>query len=854
MQAPGTRYLIEVNPRIPDRLERLQELAGNLWYTWDQGTRELFEHLHPALWSAVGHSPRAFLKQVDEQRLVDAAADPVFLSNFNRVLSAYETYLSQSPRRDEAQSLRQDDLVAYFCAEFGFHESLPIYSGGLGILAADHCKAASDVRLPFVGVGLLYRQGYFLQTIDHEGNQHAAYKDSDFSELPVVPVTGSDGTELKVAVDLPGRTLSVRLWRACAGHVRLYLLDTDVAENDERDRRITYRLYGGDRTARIEQEIVLGIGGVRALAALGLAPTIWHMNEGHAAFLVLERIRLLIKQGLDFASALEAVAANAVFTTHTAVPAGHDHFGDQIIATYFDAYCRELGIGRDTLLALGRTPAGAEFNMTALAVRGSRFHNGVSRIHGSVTSRTLQDLWPQVPPEENPVDYVTNGVHVPTFLAQEWSDIFDRFLGPGWTYHLRDRVTREAIDKLPDHIFWSVHQYLKSQMLRLIRKRVGEQHLRNGGSQTHLDRILRHADPENPNVLTIGFGRRFATYKRATLLFEDLAWLKQIVCDPQRPVLFIFAGRAHPADVPGQDLIRRITAIARMPEFEDKVLLLEDYDLRRARWLVAGVDVWLNNPIYPLEASGTSGMKAGMNGVINLSVLDGWWDEGYEGDNGWAIKPAAQTLDLADRTREESHTLYEILQDHVLPLYYNRGSMAYSIDWIRRAKRSIASILPRYNAARMVDDYLSKFYLPASQLHRRYADARCEVAKTVAAWKARVRTAWPGVTLRRLDAPLPRLTFGGSMRAEVGVKLNGLLPDDVVVELLLTRPIQDTGQDKLEQHHRLAPEGTVNEAGEQRYVLELAPEFCGRLDYRIRAYPCHELLAHRFELGMMLWT
>ncbi len=853
MLAPGTPYSIEVNPRVPEGLARLEELADNLWYSWDRPTRELFERLQPALWTAVGQSPKAFLKRIDERRLIEAVADPVFLSNFNRVLAAYDAYHAEVQHNHAGEPLHADDLIAYFCAEFGLHESLPIYSGGLGILAGDHCKAASDMRLPFVAVGLLYRQGYFVQSIDSEGNQHATYTDSDFTELPVALVRNADGTEARVAVELPGRALSVRIWRARAGHVWLYLLDTDVTENRERDRSITYRLYGGDRTVRLEQEIVLGIGGVRALAAMGHEPTVWHMNEGHAAFMVLERIRLLTRQDLNFASALEAVAADTVFTTHTAVPAGHDHFDQEVIATYFDAYCKEVGIGIDSFLALGHIPASADFDMTALAVRGTRFHNGVSRIHGGVTSRMLQDFWPQVPFLENPIEYVTNGVHIPTFLAREWHDVFDRFLGPAWTRRLRDRATWEAFDELPDHIFWSVHQYLKSQMLRLVRRRVRDQHFRNGGSEAHLDRILRHADPESPNVLTIGFGRRFATYKRATLLFEDIAWLKQIVSDPQRPVLFIFSGRAHPADVPGQDLIRQLTAISRMPEFEGKVLLVEDYDLRRARWLVAGVDVWLNNPIYPLEASGTSGMKAGMNGVINLSVLDGWWGEAYEGDNGWAIKPAAESLDQARRNREESRALYEILQDQVIPLYYQRGSQGYSAEWIQMAKRSIATILPRFNAERMVAEYRSKFYLPGMRQHRRYADRHGDTAKMIAAWKARARAAWPGVTLQRLDRPVPRLTFGASMRVEVGIKLNGLEPADVVVELLLARLIHETDRGK-RQRHALVPDGIPNDAGEQRYVLDLAPDLCGRLDYRIRAYPFHERLAHPFELGLMLWA
>jgi starch phosphorylase len=848
----GTTFPLEVNPKLPRRLHRLEELAGNLWYSWDRPSRELFARLHPQLWDAIGHSPTAFLRRVDEQRLVDAAEDPTFLSTFNRVLSAYDSYHGEPMRRNGSEWLRQSDLVAYFCAEFGFHESLPIYSGGLGILAGDHCKAASDMRMPFIGVGLLYRQGYFSQTVDAEGNQIAVYGDSDFDSLPVKLVVGEDGREVHVPVDLPGRTIRVRVWQARAGHVTLCFLDTDLPENSEADRGITYRLYGGDRTTRIEQEIVLGVGGVRALAALGVKPTVWHMNEGHAAFLLLERMRVLVRQGLDFPSALEAVAVNTVFTTHTAVPAGHDHFAESMIGHYFEAYCRDVGIAMHDLLALGRNGTSGDFNMTALAVRGSRFQNGVSRIHGQVSSRMLREFWPEVPEEENSVGHITNGVHVTTFLAPEWADLFDRFLGIGWMQRLHEPGCMARLADIPDHIFWSVHQYLKSRMLHLVRYRVREQHFRNQGSEAHLDRLLKLADPDNPNVLTIGFARRFATYKRAGLLFDNLDWLRELTSDRDRPIVFLFAGKAHPADVPGQDVIRRIWQLSRMGEFEGRVLLVEGYDLRLARRLVSGVDIWLNNPVYPMEASGTSGMKAGMNGVINLSVLDGWWGEGYEGDNGWAIKPAAEHLEPARRDHEESRTLYEILQDQVIPLYYARGAMGYSPDWLRMAKRSIATILPRFNAARMVTDYLRKFYLPASQQGRRYAEDTFARAREVAHWKAHVRAAWPRVTIRRLDEPRRRIQFGESLRIEVGLQLAGLAPDDVVVELVLAR---DHPRKRAEREQmRFAHDGTRTESGEHRFVLELTPELCGRLDYSIRAYPCHALLTHPFELGLMIWV
>jgi glycogen phosphorylase len=853
MQAPGTPYSLEVNPILPESLVRLDELAGNLWYSWDRPTRELFERLYPSLWNAVGHNPKAFLRRVDERRLLSAASDPVFRSNFDDALAAYDAYLSASARGDVQQPFQAGDLIAYFCAEFGFHESLPIYSGGLGILAGDHCKAASDMGVPLVGIGLLYRQGYFFQTIDGEGNQRATYADSDFSELPVELVTVEGGADMRVSVELPGRTVALRIWRTRVGRVQLFLLDTDVPENDDRDRGITYRLYGGDRTMRIEQEILLGVGGVRALAQLGLEPTVWHMNEGHAAFLVLERIRALRRAGLDFATALEAVAVNTVFTTHTAVPAGHDHFPDEMLAGYFAGYSRELGIDDDTLLALGHTPASDEFDMTALAVRGSRFHNGVSRLHGQVSATMLQDLWPQIPAQENPIDHITNGVHVPTFLSLEWVDAFDRFLGPDWHQRIGDPEKWRTIDDLPDEAFWSVHQFLKSRMLQTLQQRVREQHFRNQGSESQLDRLLEHADPLDPNVLTIGFGRRFATYKRATLLFENLEWLERLLSDAKRPVLFVFAGRAHPADVPGQDVIRTIAKFARSPALEGKLLLVEGYDLWLARALVSGVDVWLNNPVHPLEASGTSGMKAGMNGVINLSVLDGWWAEGYDGNNGWAIKPAAHTMDQAHRNLEESRALYEILQDQVIPMYYDRDGNGRPSQWIGLAKRSIASILPRYNAARMVGEYVSKFYGSAADHGRRYRDASYAAAKDVAAWKARVRAAWPGVALRRVDLPQARLKFGQSLRLELVVTLNGLAPQDVVVELLLSAPDFEAAEDP-PRRYRFVADGPVDSSERQRFVLELAPEVCGRLDYRIRVYPWHELLAHPFELGLMLWS
>jgi len=846
----GTSFAIEVNPAIPERLARLEELANNLWYSWDRPTRALFARLDTELWNSSGHSPKAFLKRVEERRLVEASLDDVFLGNFNRVVSAYDTYHAERTPQHGNRELREGDLIAYFCAEFGLHESLPIYSGGLGILAGDHCKAASDLRLPFVAVGLLYRQGYFSQTIDGDGAQKANYADSDFEELPVVPVLDAAGAGVRVQVELPGRAVHAKVWRAQVGHLALYLLDTDVEENSERDRDIGHRLYGGDRATRIEQELVLGVGGVRALEKLGIRPGVWHINEGHAAFMILERMRALVARGLDHAAALEAVAASTVFTTHTVVAAGHDQFSAEMLKTYLHALREQCRMSAEELLALGGSPGGTDFNMTALAVRGSRFQNGVSRIHRHVSAELLGHLWPQLDPAESPLGYVTNAVHIPTFLAPEWIELFDRYLGFDWSRRLGDPECWRRIDRMPDQLCWAVHQSLKAQMLHLIRYRAGERHFRNQGSEAHLDRMLRLADPLNPGVLTIGFARRFATYKRAGLLFHDLDWLREIVNDSARPVLFIFAGKAHPADEPGQGMIRHVNNMARRQDFEGKLLLIEDYDLRLARRLVSGVDVWLNTPLYPYEASGTSGMKAGINGALNLSVLDGWWGEGYDGRNGWAIKPASDLADSERRGLEESRTLYELLQDQVVPLYYAKSDTGFPSEWVRTVKRSMASILQRYNAGRMLREYVDHCYAPAARQSARYASDDFAAARTVAAWKAKVARAWPNLRLRRLDAPKKKMRFGEHLRMEVAVALNGLAPEDVVLELRLGGRAGHPSDGA--RSFRFVHTGPINDA-EQRYVLELDPERCGHLEYRVCAYPCHELLTHPLELGLICW-
>ncbi|HHO69407.1 MAG TPA: glycosyltransferase family 1 protein [Gammaproteobacteria bacterium] len=851
---PGTRFALEVQPSLPEKLARLNELANDLLYSWDRPVRLLFYRLDPPLWHSCGHNPKLFLRRVSQMRLDEAAEDRVYLEAYNRVLSTYDTYLRERQRRGIDEHLDpKHDLVAYFCAEFGLHESLPIYSGGLGILAGDHCKAASDLAIPFVAVGMLYRQGYFTQTIDEHGNQVAHYTTTDFDQLPLQPSRGPDGEELTVQLEFPGRMVHLKVWEARAGHIRLYLLDSDLEENQEADRAITHQLYGGDTNTRIQQEIVLGIGGVRALRALGLQPTVWHINEGHAAFQVLERCREQVQgHKLSFAEALELVAAATVFTTHTPVPAGHDIFDQSLVSSYFGEYVEQLGIGMDHFLRLGASPANqGGFNQTVLALRGSRFHNGVSRIHGTVASSMEGYVWPQIPHEENPMRHVTNGVHAATFLANEWSNLYDMRFGMEWRNELLNEDYWERIDEIPDHSFWSLRQSLKSELLNEVRRRIIMQQRRNRCGEAQLDRITRYLSPHESDILTIGFARRFATYKRATLLFSDPERLARLLNDPQRPVLLIFAGKAHPSDLPGQQLIQVIHEFSRRPEFIGKILLLEGYDLSLARKLVSGVDVWLNTPEYPLEASGTSGQKAGINGVINLSVLDGWWGEGYNGENGWAITPHDQHYDATFRNQEEANELMDILERRVVPLYYDRDGKGFSDGWVRMSKASMKSILPQFNSQRMVMDYIRGFYSPASKQGHQLAKNRARGARELAAWKEKVHRLWPEVALRLATDVPPAVHAGDRVRIEVDADLRGLAPEDVRVECVIGRE---------DEHHEFSASDYIGfsaqgtgEDGTTRFVLELDPPLPGLQHYQIRMYPWHRLLSHRFETGCMVW-
>jgi starch phosphorylase len=847
----GTYFRFEVRPQIPEQLERLNELANDLLYSWDRNVRGLFFRLDPALWDTCGHNPRVFLRQVSQKNLEDALDDQIYMEDYNKVMFVYDNYHRQGMRHDIKGLEPGKDLVAYFCAEFGFHESLPIYSGGLGILAGDHCKAASDLGIPFIAIGLLYRQGYFTQTIDSMGNQIAHYMTTRFDDLPLTLLRNDDGSEMRIDVPISGRRVYSRIWRASAGRIQVYLLDTDLPENSEHDRAITHQLYGGDSHTRIQQEILLGLGGVRALKKLDFKPTVWHINEGHAAFQILERCRKHVDVGMDFDSALELVAGNTVFTTHTPVSAGHDIFDRSQIEDYLKGYIKKLNVELDRFMELGSSPSNqGGFNMTALALRGSRFHNGVSRIHGGVASDMEGYVWPEVPHEENPIDYITNGVHVPTFLAKEWINLFDMRYRE-WRSEMNSEEFWDCVDDIPDHRFWSLRQSLKSDLLADMEQRLYTQHRRNGCSEAQIDRITAHMNPAETDTLLIGFARRFATYKRATLLFSDPERLKRLLKDPDRPVVLIFAGKAHPNDLPGQQLIKVIHEYSRDPEFEGHVILLEGYDMSLARKLVSGVDVWLNTPAYPLEASGTSGQKAGINGVINLSVLDGWWGEGFTGDNGWGINPHGDEFDPDYRNSEEARDLIDTLESQVIPLYYSRDGHGYPEGWVQISKASMRTCIPRFNATRMFVDYIDKFYSTASRHAIKLSANNAAGAIELAAWKKKVDKAWPAVSVRQCKDSPDHVRTGDSLPITVCANLDKLTPDDIRVECLIYRETADNELNLLETFELEA--SGANEQKETLFHLDMQPGHSGLQIYRIRIYPYHKLQAHPYETGHMIW-
>lgn len=849
----ATKYTLEVQPRLPTALERLPELAGNLFYSWERQARNLFVRLDRNLWDRCEHNPILFLRRVSQEKLDTASRDSIYLQDYSRVLSAYDAYLKQEHPAVSGKSLdSEDDLLAYFCLEFGLHESLPIYSGGLGILAGDHCKAASDLSVPYVGIGLLYRHGYFEQTIDAHGNQHDNVRRFGTLDLPVSPALKPDGDVAEIVVPMPGREVFVHVWRVSVGRVNLYLLDSDVPANSDEDRRITYQLYAGDSELRLQQEMILGIGGVRALVSLGLKPTVWHSNEGHAALQVIERCCQYVASGLEFHAALELVAASTVFTTHTPVEAGHDVFEHALVESYFEPLAQRLNIPLAKLLELGTSPAGDDrFNMTALGIRGSRYRNGVSQVHGSVVSHMERSMWPDIPPLENPVEYVTNGVHVPTFLANDWASLFDLRFRNAWKSELTNEAFWAVIDEIPDSSFWSVRQSLKSKFQIEAVRRIDKAMRRNGCNRSQINRTTRLLRISDRDVLVIGFARRFATYKRATLIFSDPDRLARLLNDPAQPVVLVFAGKAHPMDKPGHELIRQVHHFSQDPRFQGKVVLLEGYEMSLTRRLLPGVDVWLNTPQYPLEASGTSGQKAGINGVINLSVLDGWWAEGYNGKNGWAITPHRTEFNSDESNREEGAELLDLLENEVIPSYFRHDGRGYSAQWVGMSKESMKSVIPNFSSQRMFKDYLTRFYLPASRKGKQLARDNASPAQALSGWVENVSRKWQGIHMRRTDSVAVNVRSGESAAITVAMNLNGLTADDVAVECVVGKE-SDEGEFVALSNHLLTS-NEVTDNGETIYHMNFQPALSGLVFYKLRAYPNHPFLSHRFEMGLMRW-
>lgn len=851
---PGKSFSLEIQPVIPPAIGRLEELANNLLYSWDREVRGLFYRLDASLWENCGHNPKLFLRRIEQDKLELATRDSVFVQDYEKVLSFYTSYMEIIDRSHCSPYINcENDLISYSCAEFGLYESFPIYSGGLGILAGDYCKAMSDLNVPFVAVGILYRQGYFHQTVDGKGNQIAHYIPSNFDDLPVSPAHNAQGEEIEISVQVSQRSIHLKVWVARIGHINLLLLDSDIPANSDSDRRITYQLYGGNAANRLIQEFILGIGGVRAQRALGLNPTVWHINEGHAVLQVLERCRELVHQGeADFYTALEAIAANTVFTTHTPVAAGHDIFPAEMIEQYLSGIVHELGISMHDFLKLGESPMQVNgFNMTALGLRCARFRNGVSRIHGRMASSMEQYVWPQIPVQERMIRYVDNGIHVPTFLAREWANYFDNQLGGGWRRQLLNEKYWNFIENIPDYAFWSRRQALKSRMLESMINLVSRQHRRNGASKTQIRKLTRYLKPQATDVLTIGFARRFATYKRATLIFLDRERLARLLNNPLQPIVILFAGKAHPDDALGQALLRKVCEIAREPEFEGKIVFVENYDISVARKLVSGVDVWLNTPEYPLEASGTSGQKAGINGVLNLSVLDGWWAAGYNGKNGWAITPHESGFSTEFKDKEEANELLDVLEHQVVPLYYNRNGRGFSSEWIKMSKESMRSLIPRFNSQRMVMTYLTDFYAPAIRQGNNLGADDHAKARQLAQWKRQVIRCWDKVSITRIDIPATKIRKGATLDICVAVELNGLAPEAITIECLFYQ------QSQADEYARYDCQTLHfdNFQGDGRALFRLAyiPVKGGLQYYRVRCYPWHEHLSEPFELGCMLW-
>ena len=834
-----------VRPKLPGPLVPLHQLAMNLRWSWDRRTGDLFRWIDPVAWDATGQDPMRLLGTVTRERLSALAADPAFVAFLQEVHGDLESYLTV-PHWFQGRSTTPLRSVAYFSPEFGLTQALPQYSGGLGVLAGDHLKAASDLGVPVTGVGLLYRQGYFRQELNADGWQLERYPALDPHAMALTLVD-----EARVEVDLAGTSLLAQVWRADVGRVRLYFLDADVEDNDPEGRLVTDRLYGGHTEHRLRQEILLGIGGVRALQALGEDIQVFHTNEGHAGFLGLERIgRLLAEEGLTFAEAVEAVRASTIFTTHTPVPAGIDRFPRELMERYFSSWAKECGVDFDELMRLGHQPgepADAPFNMAVMGLRLAGMSNGVSRLHGELSRSMFQPLWPEVPAEEAPLGSVTNGVHAPTWVSPEMDDLLTRYVLPAWDQ--ADARAWARLDRAGDDELWRVREQCKERMVAVVRQRLKSSALSRGVSQSDAawcDEVL------SPGILTIGFARRFAAYKRATLLLSQPERLRAMLLAGDRPVQLLFAGKAHPADDLGKEMIRQIVQFSRDPQLRHRMVFVEDYDIAVARTLYQGCDVWLNNPRRPMEACGTSGQKAALNGALNCSILDGWWAEMFDGENGWAVSSAETYEDLGRRDEVEVHSLYEILERQVIPLFYDRFEGPVPRRWVRRAKASLISLGPRVVAARMLRDYLEQVYEPVALRADRMAESGYSRSRALAEWKRRVLAGWSEVQVDVVESDVSPADLGTERAVEAVVRLGALRGDDVAVQLL-HGPV-GANDEIASSMATMELVGGDDRPGYHRYVGRLTCEQAGRYGYSVRVMPAHPDLMSPAELGCVAWA
>jgi len=842
--------LLHVKAHLPQRLEKLRELAYNLRWSWEQDAIEIFRRVDRELWGRVGHNPVRLLGSVDQARLETLQNDAAFLAHLDQAHASLQEHLDGETWFSRTYPDHRDLTIAYFSAEFGITEAVPFYSGGLGVLAGDHLKSASALGVPLVGVGLAYQEGYFVQNLNIDGWQQETYRRQNLFDLPLSLQTDAEGEEIRISVKFPGREVGARIWVARVGRIRLYLLDTNIPENAPGDRAITARLYGGTVETRIQQEIVLGIGGLRALEKLGIRPDVCHMNEGHAAFLGVERARVLMTEtGLNYDEARELAAVSCLFTTHTPVPAGFDLFETDLVRKYFGEYIQDLGLDFDAFMDLGRVDPGRSdqaFNMALCAVRHSTYRNGVSRLHDEVSRRMMQPWWPGYPEDEIPVESITNGTHLRSWISRDMKRLLDGYLGPFWADDPTDDSLWEPVTQIPEEELWRVHMSGKQRLVTFVRRRLESQLRERGGSP---EEIIAAKGVLDPDKLIIGFARRFATYKRATLLFRDLERLKRIILSAKAPVQFVFAGKAHPADSYGKEIIKRIVHFAQTPELRASMVFLENYDINVARHLVQGVDVWLNTPRRPLEASGTSGMKAAANGTLNLSVLDGWWCEAYDNRVGWSIGHGEVYENEDYQDNVEANALYDILEREVVPVYYDRGRDGLPSGWITKMRASMRRICPRFNTNRMVGEYADRFYVPAARRAGEFANGNHHRIRDLVGWIRNVQAHWGEVAIPELDQPNGlELQVGARVPIRARVVLGELKPSDVSVELYHGEADAE-GRIPHGNVTPLVPEGEVSD-GSVWYRGDLTCPVSGLYGYAVRVRPAHPdaMVPHRVAL------